>query len=339
MPEAGEHRRWREWLADKRPRLVLAGLAAAALLSPGIISPARDRAPEPSEPRGEAPVDTLDLARFDPEPASPPLEPVEEDWFDAQEPTPAAEPTDGYECLLAPSDEVAIGTPVTGRIQRLFVDRADIVEAGQVVVSLEDKMERTAAEVARARAAMSGEAESREATAELERRRLGRADQLFDQNAVSLDIRDEIETRAVVAKLELKQAHEEQRLASLELAHAMAALERRTIRTPIPGIVIERSMSEGEVVDDETILRIARLDPLWVETVLPAARFGSVRVGMRGAVTPELPGNTDQIAEVVSVDRVIDPASGTFSVRLALSNPAYEIPSGLHCRVSFLEED
>jgi hypothetical protein len=39
---------------------------------------------------------------------------------------------------------------------------------------------------------------------------------------------------------------------------------------------------------------------------------------------------------VTLMDRVIDPASGTFGVRLELPNPDYAIPSGLHCRVRFL---
>jgi len=34
---------------------------------------------------------------------------------------------------------------------------------------------------------------------------------------------------------------------------------------------------------------------------------------------------------------VIDAASGTFGVRLELPNPSQDIPSGLHCRVRFLE--
>jgi hypothetical protein len=35
------------------------------------------------------------------------------------------------------------------------------------------------------------------------------------------------------------------------------------------------------------------------------------------------------------VDRVIDAASGTFGVRLQLSNPGNRIPAGLRCTVRF----
>ena len=40
-------------------------------------------------------------------------------------------------------------------------------------------------------------------------------------------------------------------------------------------------------------------------------------------------------ANVVLVDRLIDAASGTFRVRLALDNPELKIAAGLDCYVSF----
>ena len=40
-------------------------------------------------------------------------------------------------------------------------------------------------------------------------------------------------------------------------------------------------------------------------------------------------------SEVVVVDHVVDAASGTFGVRLALPNPDHSLPAGLKCHVSF----
>jgi len=42
-------------------------------------------------------------------------------------------------------------------------------------------------------------------------------------------------------------------------------------------------------------------------------------------------------AAVGIVDRVIDPASNTFGVRLELPNPDYRLPVGLKCTVRFLD--
>ena len=260
----------------------------------------------------------------------------EEDWFAAQGPAPEAAAGDGYECLIEPAAEVEIGSPLTGLIAEVTVDRSDIVAEGEVLVRLESSVESAALEVAKARARMAGIVGSKSATAELEQKRLERAEQLYRGKALSLDVREEVETQAQVARQELVQAREEKQLSALELAQAEATVDRRTIRAPISGVVVDRMMNPGEVVDEEKILKIAQIHPLHVEALLPAALFGDVKPGMRAAVTPEQPGDQVHVARVVRIDRVIDPASGTFAVRMELPNAEYAIPSGLHCQVRFL---
>ena len=115
-------------------------------------------------------------------------------------------------------------------------------------------------------------------------------------------------------------------------------LERRIVRSPISGIVVERMKSPGEVVEEEAILSVAQIDPLRVEVILPAALFGTIQPGTRATVVPEYPGDRVQTAEVTVVDRLIDAASGTFGVRLELPNPEHATPGGLHCQVSFHSE-
>ncbi|MBW2281603.1 MAG: efflux RND transporter periplasmic adaptor subunit [Deltaproteobacteria bacterium] len=243
-----------------------------------------------------------------------------------------------FDCIIEPSEIADVGSPVTGVIETIYVERGDEVEAGQVVAELESGAEKAAVRVARARARMDGDVRSREASLALGAQRRERAKELFEHNALSLDLRQEIETEAVLAELELTRAREEKDLAKLELERAIEALKRRTVRSPIPGVVVERMLSPGEVVDEEPILKIAQLDPLRIEVILPSAMFGTVKVGMWGAVIPEMPGDRVHAALVTIVDKVVDAASGTFGVRLELRNKEREIPGGLHCRVSFLRE-
>jgi RND family efflux transporter MFP subunit len=237
-----------------------------------------------------------------------------------------------------PAQLIDLGAAVTGVIERLHVERGDDVESGQVVAELEAGTERAAVEVARARAEMKGEIEARQASLDLEDQRRERARELFEHRALSLDLKQEIETEAELAKLELKRAREQRELARLELTRSVEALKRRTVRSPIDGVVVERMLSRGEVVDQEPIVRIAQLDPLRIEVILPAAMFGSVQLGMQGVVVPEHPGDKVHAAVVTIVDRVVDSASGTFGVQLELPNPDHAIAGGLHCRVSFLRE-
>ena len=74
---------------------------------------------------------------------------------------------------------------------------------------------------------------------------------------------------------------------------------------------------------------LARIDQLRVEVVVPTSRYGEIKIGDRAEVRPEAPVGGTHAATVTVVDRVLDAASGTFGVRLALANPDLALPSGI----------
>jgi cobalt-zinc-cadmium efflux system membrane fusion protein len=100
-------------------------------------------------------------------------------------------------------------------------------------------------------------------------------------------------------------------------------------------VVVERYLSAGERVEEKPVFKLARIDPLRVEVIVPAARFGSIRVGELASVKPDLPNAAPVAASVALVDRVVDAASNTFRVRLTLPNADLRLPAGLRCRISF----
>ncbi|MDJ0789117.1 MAG: efflux RND transporter periplasmic adaptor subunit [Myxococcota bacterium] len=240
-----------------------------------------------------------------------------------------------FDCMLAPNEVIDVGSPITGLISELHAERSQSVAVGDVLVRLDSEVERAAVAVARSRANRDVDIEAGLASLDLDRKREDRAQRLFDDKALSLDQRQEVEARAQLSAIELDRAREDRRLAALQLNQALATLERRTIRSPIDGIVVERLMSEGEVVDDQTILRIAQVDPLRVEALLPSDWFGRVAPGDAAEVTAEGHADEPRRAEVAIVDRVIDGASGTFGVQLRIDNAEQALPAGLRCQVRF----
>ena len=74
---------------------------------------------------------------------------------------------------------------------------------------------------------------------------------------------------------------------------------------------------------------------LHVEALLPLEAYRGVRPGMSARVMPEAPVGGTYTAAVTVVDSVVDAASGTFGVRLALPNPEQQVPAGVKCRVVF----
>ena len=109
-----------------------------------------------------------------------------------------------------------------------------------------------------------------------------------------------------------------------------------------PSLPLDDTVHEGrgravraEYVGEDPIMKIACVDPLYVEVVVPAEKFGVVKKGVKAGVTLDFPKPGKYNASVIIVDRVIDAASGTFGVRLILPNPDYLLPAGLKCMVTF----
>jgi RND family efflux transporter MFP subunit len=236
-------------------------------------------------------------------------------------------------CLIEPDRVADVGSQSVGVLERVWVERGDLVSAGQVLARLSTQVERASMSVAEARS--EAEAEVRQAVAahELAVRKLERTKGLLQQNFVSDQAVDQAEAEARVAQHRVAQARESQRISLREYRLSNAQLGQREIRSPFDGIVVERYRTEGERIEREPVVRVARIDPLRVEALVPASQFGSIVAGQTATVKTDLPAYATLRAQVVLVDRVIDPGSNSFRVRLSLPNPDMKIPSGLRCKL------
>ena len=241
--------------------------------------------------------------------------------------------------MIEARQTVEIRSSVEAVIESVAVQRGGFVSKGQVIVTLESGPERAALALARERAQNQGEIKLSEARLDINEKKLKRAEELFKQNFISANARDEAQAEFRLASEELTRARENQRLAELEARRAAEVLALRTIRSPVSGVVVEVLRKPGEfgaISFKDPIMKLAEIDPLHVETILPSAMFGKVRRGQRAVVTPEEPIGGRYETTVEIVDPVIDAASGTLGVRLLLPNRKGTIPAGVRCRVQFL---
>lgn len=237
-----------------------------------------------------------------------------------------------YEGLIEPYEVVEIGAPAEGIVAKVLVDRSSLVKRGQVLVELESSVERATLEKARTMATFDGEIDLQQAQLAFTKRVHQRVRQLA---VISTQEKDQVATEIMLTGYRLKKARENRILAELEVEKMRAMLAQRSIKSPLSGVVVDRYVSPGEYVNNQPLLRIAQIDPLRVEVIVPAQMFGRISPGMTAVIFPDLPRFGEQAATVTIVDNVIDSASNTFGIRLELPNADRQVPSGLKCLVRF----
>jgi RND family efflux transporter MFP subunit len=243
-----------------------------------------------------------------------------------------------FDCLIEARETVEIRSPVEAVIKSIRVGRGDFVKKGDVLVTLESGAEEASLRLAQSRSTMEGEINAAQARLELARKKWQQAQELYEQNFVAASARDEAIAEYKLATEQLRQAEENKVLAELEVKRSAEILALRTIRSPLSGVVVEKVLSPGEFATSnlkDPILKLAQINPLNVEVILPVREYGRIKPGVKALIFPEAPIGGEHTATVKIVDRVVDAASGTFGVRLELPNRKGRIPAGVKCRVRF----
>ncbi len=239
-------------------------------------------------------------------------------------------------CRIEPSRVVEMSSAVEGVISEVLVDKNDVVKKGDVLARLDAGLENATVALRQMQSKLNSDVEAQQLALDFSQRSLDRVSNLYEKKAASYSELDKVKTEHAIAAQQLRQAQDRKRQADFEYKRALADLQRRTLVSPIDGIVVDRYKEPGEHIDFDPVLKLAQLNPLKVEVYAPAALYGSIKTGMKATITPEL-GTPPQTytAEVVLVDQVIDGPSNTFGIRLSFANPNNKLPSGLKCRAHF----
>lgn len=238
------------------------------------------------------------------------------------------------DCVIQPSELIEVGSAEAGIIENIYFDRSQHVKIGDHLVQLDARVERMDTHLAAKKANTNTAVELRDSILKLGYKTRNRTEDLLNDDLIPKQEIDKIDNDIRIAELNLKLEKENRELAEINYERSLAILDRRSIVSQIDGVVVKRYKSVGERVNDDPILRIAKLDPLHVETVLPIKYLPDIKTGMTATVLPTISASSQQ-AIITVIDQVMDAASGTFGVRLSMKNPDYSIPAGVLCQVSF----
>ncbi len=222
--------------------------------------------------------------------------------------------------------EVRVGARISGKVERLYANIGDMVKKGQTVAELEKadleaRVRQRTAELEAAEAKFSAvnslrprEIEKAEAdvaqwqaTVNLDRKDLGRQEELLKQDFTSQQSRDRAHEQLAVAETrlgsfqkalelakagfeeDLRQATAEVERAKAALADAKVQLSYATITAPINGVIGSVSTQEGETVaagmNAPIFLTIIDLGRLQADTFVDEVDIGKVKPGQKATFT------------------------------------------------------
>ena len=257
----------------------------------------------------------------------------------AASPFPLAAWAADFDCVIQPRQVVEIRSPVEGLLDRITVDRGDVVRKGQELALIDTSVERVLAQGAKFRSEMDGATRAGQSKVQLSERKLARAQELLRRQFIAEQAQEEALNEKLLAEAELQEARDNRKLAEIEHQRQLALIRLKTVRSPINGVVMERILNVGELaeagVGRKPILKLAEIDMLYVEAILPADAYRQIKIGTIGYVSPAMPEGSPERATVTVIDRVLDAGSGTFGVRLELPNKDGRLLAGVRCKVGF----
>lgn len=226
---------------------------------------------------------------------------------------------------LKPRNFVDVGAQVSGQLERLTVEVGDEVEEGELLAEIDARVQQSRVDSSRASLqALEAQVEARRSALQLARANAQRQERLREADATSQLDYDTAMNNLASAEANLIQLEKqiEQSLASLDQEETQ--LEFTSIFAPISGTVVSIEMNEGRTLNAAqqapTILRIADLGTMTVETQISEADVSRIRKGMEvyfttlGAGTRRWYGEVRQIQPTPVVENNVVLYTGLFDV-------------------------
>ncbi len=256
---------------------------------------------------------------------------------------------------VEPDQTVKVAFQVAGKVARVLVEEGAAVRAGQLLAELDSTDYRFGADAAAAQTGMARAALDKAQTGarvqEVERARAAyeqaadeyaRLKKLYERKSLAPSDFIKIEAHYLGAKAQYEEAREGARRedkaaakAALEQAQAGERVARKRLDdtrllAPLAGLVAHRMVEAGESIGaGMPAFVIIDLEPAKVRVGVPESDIRLVRVGQAATIlAPALPGQSFE-GRVEQVGVAAEPASRTYSVKIAVPNPRLMLKAGM----------
>ncbi len=236
--------------------------------------------------------------------------------------------------VTEPVEKVDLTFPEAGVIAELAVKEGEAVKKGQVLAKLDNRILEVSLKIAQLRAKSDAAQKAARARLSTKRRRLAELERISKGGGVNADELFRAKAEVEITEADLMEAEVQAEENGLKVGQIQVQIERRTLISPINGVVERTFRDEAEAVGggSDLVMTVVRLDQLILVIYVDAEMVGSLKVGQKVAVRAMV-GDEAGSAEVAFVSPVTDSSSGTTRVRLLLNNAQQKHRSGVKYRV------
>jgi membrane fusion protein, multidrug efflux system len=218
---------------------------------------------------------------------------------------------------VQPRDWTEVKAQIAGEIEEVGVRSGESVKRDQVLARLDAR--ELNARLADKRAALAG------AKAQLE------------LNAKKRETTRAMFARELVAQMELDSAESAYRVSAAnveslqaQLEQARKAVEDTEIRSPLEGVVSERSAQVGSAVTPGSkLFTVMDLSTLELTALVPASDIPSVQIGQEATFQVEGFGERSFTGSVERINPSTEPGSRSIAIYVRIANPAGELRGGM----------
>jgi len=217
--------------------------------------------------------------------------------------------------------EVKVFSKVPDRIEWFFVDEGDTVAKGDPIARIEATTIEQA--VKQAEAALAA-ARAQKANLQLE---YDRARRLFNENAMSKQQYDAIQTQYEAAKAQAEQAE-------AGLNSAKSRLDDATVTAPIGGIIGERNYEVGDMASGVLpLVTIVQMNRVKVVFNATESDLGALALGQKAEVRVRSYPDRSFSGRVTKISPVLDPDTRMAKVEVLVDNPRHELKPGMYAEL------
>ncbi|MDZ7372392.1 MAG: efflux RND transporter periplasmic adaptor subunit [candidate division KSB1 bacterium] len=213
---------------------------------------------------------------------------------------------------LEPERAVDVIAKVSGVVVELRAEEGDVVREGEVLARIDDRELKVALDQAAARLENAQQA-------------FERAKQMFERNLASKEAYEQ-------ARLELQTAQAQHDAARLQWEYSR-------IRAPIGGVITQRFVDLGDMVNPNTVVfAMADFEPLLARIHVPEKDIGKITVGQMARITVEPAPDRVFWGRVRMISPVVDAATGTVKVTVEISKRDGILRPGMFASVYLLTD-